>query len=244
MQTPKSRYSYFTSLEKTITLAIAIYGTILLLVNITFTGVLQRLFEVLQVNQYITDIFYAICTAGIFYGIFVAARKIKWISKVNAWLDGKFFGLLGKSNLIIFQTLLSRLDDESQQTASTLPQQKKEIIAQSIFEQLSGEDTIFLSLLNSGIFRLWIWYWIMIYGTVVSIFITLELFSATILGLAVHAKMFFTVSWLLAFLHLACGIFIGYYLIRMTRSAAMSIVESHGNEIAEMLKKRMVELQE
>ena len=244
MKTAKSQYGYFTSLEKTITLAVAFYGTILLSANIALTGMFQRFLEDLHVNQYVIFIFFAVGAVGIFFAVLFVVRKIGWISKANAWLDGKFFGLLEKSNAIIFQALLVGLDDESQHTASTLPQNTRDILAQNIFNQLAGEDALFLSLLNSGIFRLWIWYWITIYGMCVFMLMTLELFSATAFGMILHAKMFFTVSWLLAILHLACGIFLGYHLSRMTHNAAASIVESHGSEISSLLKEHIEELQE
>ncbi|HZY09759.1 MAG TPA: hypothetical protein VFF29_01265, partial [Bacteroidota bacterium] len=232
----KGTFSYFENLETTIKLALAVYLVILI------SGILLVLLEPENIiasakeNQIQVLTITLFIIVGLFFGLFAAISKINWLGELHIWLDRNFFGFLKKSNEVIFQTLLFSLDSTERTTAINLPSDKKDAIAQTIFSRLANDSQLFESLLRTGIFRTWIWYWIMIYGTFIFTLLTTVTFMFVIGGTESARPFLFTMSCILGMIHLALSLVLGNSLVRMTQGAVDSIVRSHRNDIAIMLR--------
>ncbi|HMD13752.1 MAG TPA: hypothetical protein VKI62_03935, partial [Bacteroidota bacterium] len=152
------------------------------------------------------------------------------------WLDKTLFGFLKKSNAIIFDGLIVALPREEREKAINIGTSEQGLLAQSIFSQLAKDNQLFTTLLQSGIFQYWIWYWIMIYGTFLSSILTAGSFFNILLGSDPGGKIFFSIFWILALLHLTVTLLLGFFLLGMTKQTVDSMVLSHLNEIASILR--------
>ena len=120
-----------------------------------------------------------------------------------------------------------------------LSSEKKGMITQSIFSNLSDDNLLFERLLSSGIFRNWIWYWVSIYGTFAFTLLTLSSFIIAWIQSEFFSKTYFTVNWMLALFHLFVSFIMGKFLVRKTKKTVQLIVSSHELDIANVLITRI-----
>jgi hypothetical protein len=240
MWSAQSQYAYFESLERTIKVGFATYLAVFFIGTIFCIAGIKPFVDFLsEINLLLVSLLILLIGAmlvGLFYGI----SRVHSLGDVHVWLDEKFFGFLSRSNDIIFRELVRALDQDEQETTITIGAPAKGTVAQSILSQLSNDQNLFIALLQTGIFRLWIWYWINIYGTFVYTILTLESFTALIVRADMHSKIFFSITWLLALIHLGVSLLIGNYLVGMTQRTIDSIVVTHKEEIASLLRKNLM----
>lgn len=227
--------AYFSSLEKTIKVALALY----LMLAITGCGLLLAgVGTAWNAFRGVTDgAFYAALLSVVaFTGIYAAVSRIHWLGELHIWLDRRFFGFLEKSNDIIFQAVVRVLESEDQSAARDLGSEEKYSMIHSVFSRLAENFHLFDELMRSGIFRAWIWYWVLNYGTFTFSVLTLGAFAAMLSGGGPPARSMFTVCWSAALLHLAVNIILGNHLTRMTRQVSESIVLAYKPQITSMLR--------
>lgn len=229
------RFGYFLQLEQMAKVALASYAAVLFAGTlITILGVDSIIGE-WTAGSYRSIILSLFGVVGIFIGIFALAEKICWIGKFNAWLDKKFWGILGQSNGVLSHTILQSIGFPAAHAASFFDANDKDSATQNIFRKLAGEDNIFQFLLDTNIFRLWMLYWMFLYGSLTFSILTVGFFLSFLLTMAPITRMCFVTSWILALFHIALGFLLGKYLVRMTRSTARIIASSYANEIVGML---------
>jgi hypothetical protein len=236
---PGSQYRYYLSLDKTVKLGSSLY--LLLLLGGTaaiFVGI-QRLAGDIGANRLETPLLFGAALAALFIGSLLLVGKISWIADAHAFLDGHFFRLLEKSNIILFHGLVVTLDWQERDHVSEMEPEQKGALAGAVFNGLSKNNSLFTHLLRTGIFRLWIWYWIALYGTFVFTILTVESFSLVLRGVDQYAKTVFTVSWALALGHLLFGILLASRLLGMMSDVAGLLVRAHRTEIASLLRRNM-----
>jgi hypothetical protein len=236
MTTAKRQYTYFENLERTIKIALAVY----LFLFVAGTALLALGGSRMLAEYAFSSPSHGALLAAIALGLYALAavriRKVHWIGELHIWLDRKFFGFLFRSNEIIFQTLLFALKPAERDAADELAPDERERIAEAIFSQLAGNNHLFPTLLRSGIFRLWIWYWVTNYGTAIFSALTIVAFPVILLSTAAAAKTVFAAFWVLALGHLFMGLWLGGRLLRMTKDVAEDIVKSYSAEIAAILR--------
>jgi len=236
MLTPKSQFAYFENLEETIKIGFALYLIFFVAGCISILVGSEILSNILHRGRFIEIVGGVIAFGAAFWGIYWSTSRIQWLGEIHIWLDKMLFGFLKKSNTIIFDGLIVALHQEERETAVNIGTGEQGLLAQSIFSQLAKDNQLFAALLQSGIFRYWIWYWIMIYGTFLSSILTAGSFFNIVLGSDPGGKTLFSVFWILALLHLAVTLFLGFFLLRMTKQTVDSMVLSHQNEIASILR--------
>jgi hypothetical protein len=236
METAKSQYAYFQSLDKTVKIGLAIYLVMFFGGIVLTVAGLRDFLDSLEHFQIVVilglTVFVGLGLFGLLYGI----SKIHWLGEIHIWLDKNFFGFLKKSNEIIFRELVYALEPEERASAVNIESHEKGTVAQSIFSRLSDDDQLFERILASGIFRYWIWYWIMIYGTFVFMLLSLLSFGAALIGSDAYGTTLFTTNWSLALVHLLMTLSLGYQLMRMTRQTVDDIVSSYRGVIAAILR--------
>ncbi len=239
MVDPGSQYRYYLSLDKTVKFGSALY--LLLLIGGTagiFIGI-QRLAYDLGADRLEAPLLFAGGLVAVFIGSLFIVGKISWIADAHAFLDGNFFRLLEKSNIILFHGLVVTLEWQERDHVAELEPAQKGALAGIVFNGLARNNSLFTHLLRTGIFRLWIWYWIALYGTFVFTILTVESFSLVLKGVDQYAKTVFTVSWVLALAHLLIGILLASRLLGMMSDVAGLLVRAHRAEIASLLRKNM-----
>ena len=236
MLTPKSQFAYFENLEETIKIGFALYLLFFVggCISILLGG--EILNDFLHHGRFVEIGGGVIACGAAFWGIYWSTSRIQWLGEIHIWLDKILFGFLKKSNTIIFDGLIVALPQEERETAVNIGTGEQGLLAQSIFSQLAKDNQLFATLLQSGIFRYWIWYWIMIYGTFLSSSLTAGSFFNILLGSDPGGKTLFSIFWILALLHLAVTLLLGFFLLRMTKQTVNSMVLSHQNEIASILR--------
>jgi len=239
MLTLRRQYIYFESLEKTIKIAFALYLTLLVGgATIIILGI-DTFLDLVRSGNLEVLIYGGFTSLGLYFLLFYGVGKISWLGDLHVWLDKEFFGFLAKSNETIFQSLTYALDPDEQHAMRNFDPTKKDSIAQSIFSHLSNHDQLFQTLLSSGIFRLWIWYWILIYGTFTFTILSIITFLVVATGVDMYAMPVFTANWVLALTHLVFNLLLGFYLIRLTKQAVDNIVRFHHNEITSLLRENI-----
>jgi hypothetical protein len=231
----KSQYRYFLSLDKTVRLAASFYLVILLGGTAVILLGIEQLARDIHTRDLFTPLMLAGCMVLAFAGFLYWLGKVTWISKVHGWLDGFFFRLMEKSDMILFQGLILALHPEERSQADNLQPVRKESLANAVFSGLAQSNTLFAHLLRTGIFRFWIWYWIAMYGTFVFAILTAESFALVLRGVDLYGKTAFGVAWGLAIAHLVLGAVLGRKLVRMTEGVAQLLVRLQGDEIASMM---------
>lgn len=236
MLTAKGQFAYFENLEKTIKVALAVYllafciGMLITIVGFgTFTEAIGHITLPLSILILVN-------LAGLFFGMLYGINKISWLGEIHIWLDQKFFGFLKKTNDIIFHGLVIALNPEERYSAVNIEPVEKGALAKSIFSQLANDSQLFEALLESGIFRVWIWYWVAIYGTLIFTALTILSLAVGLMGGDASARSFFSAIWFLALFHLGTSLTIGSYLLKMTRRTVDGIVATHKEEIATLLR--------
>ena len=236
MLTPKSQFAYFENLEETIKIGFALYLLFFVAGCISILLGSDILNDLLHRGRYVEIGGGVIAFGAVFWGIYWSTGRIHWLSEIHIWLDKILFGFLKKSNTIIFDGLIVALPPDEREMAVNIGTGEQGLLAQSIFSQLAKDSQLFATLLQSGIFRYWIWYWIMIYGTFLSSILTAGSFFNILLGSDPGGKTLFSIFWILAFLHLAATLLLGFFLLRMTKQTVDSMVISHQNEIESILR--------
>ena len=232
MQTVRKGYNYFESLENTVKTAFAAYlvffvsGMILTLLGA------ENVLTFLQTHSALFSVIASVFILAIFFGLMFTIGKINWLGDLHIKLDRRFFGFLERSNDIIFRTLISALKPHEQQRFLKLPPEKKGTITQSIFSHLSDDKRLFEKLLHSGIFRIWIWYWVSIYGTFAFTLLTVSSFLIAWIQSQLFSIPFFTINWILALFHLFVSVLIVKYLLEKTKKTVQLIVAAHQFDIA------------
>jgi len=231
--------SYFESLERTVKTAFAVYLVLFISgMILTLLGANQVL-AFLQTHSPTFSIIAGVFVAIIFALLIYVIGKVDWLGELHIRLDRRFFGFLEKSNEIIFHTLITALEPHERERLLELSADRKGKITQAIFSHISDDKELFAKLLKSGIFRIWIWYWISIYGTFTFTLVSLASFIVAWIQRDFFSKPFFTVNWILALAHLFVSIFIGRFLIEKTKSMVQLIVEAHQFDIANALITRI-----
>jgi hypothetical protein len=230
-----AHYEYFSSLERTIKLALAFYLLILL---VGFAWLAQGVGETWESlrridNSALYAVLLFLTAAG---GLYYIVSKIHWLGELHIWLDRRFFGFLEKSNEIIFQAVVRVLESEDQSYARDLGSDERYSMIHAVFLRLAENFRLFDSLMESGIFRFWIWYWVMNYGTFTFSFLTLGSFIAMLTGGDPLVRTLFTVCWSAALGHLAINLILGHHLTGMTKNVSESIVLTYKPQITLMLR--------
>jgi hypothetical protein len=239
MANANSHYAYFENLEKTIRAALAIYVFLLILgVGALVIGSSESAM-VFATHSPLAMLLLGLATLGLYSLVLGRTRKVGSVGELHVWLDRKFFGFLSRSNEIIFRTLLSALHPAERDRAFELDPRDRESMAETIFSKLASSNQLFPTLLRSGIFRLWIWYWVTNYGTAIFSLLTIVAFPVFLFGAIAFTKLVFAVVWALALVHLFAGLWLGYRLLRMTKEVSEDIVKSYSDEIAAILRAQL-----
>lgn len=241
MLSARSQYRYFENLEKTIRIAIVSYAVVLVIgIGMTVLG-MSALFRDIETGRYVVPVTFGlglvIALAGAIYGI----NRIKGLNDMHGWLDERFFKLLEKSNRILFDGLIISLDPNEQHSVSNFPIERKQSLAHLVFIGLAEHDSLFKQLLASGIFRVWIWYWVMMYGTFGFTALTIASFTVMLLGVDGYTRVLFTANWSLALIHFVMGILLGYRLLGKMRDISELLIQEHRNDIAVLLRSQLAE---
>ena len=178
----------------------------------------------------------SLATGGLFALTYFIVSRVHQLSALHIWLDQRFFGFLEKSNEIIFQALVRVLESGDQIFARDLSSDDRYSMIRSIFSRLADNFKLFDTLMESGIFRFWIWYWVMNYGTFTFTILTIASSAAMFAGAGPGARTFFTVCWIAALVHLAVNLTLGNLLTRLTGSVSESIVLTYKPQILLMLR--------
>ena len=231
-------YQYFSSLERTIKVALAVYiflltaGAMVLVFGRNGIGETWEL--VSRIDNY--ALYGAALAVFAFSGIYFAVSKIHWLGEMHIWFDRRFFGFLEKSNEIIFQAMVRVLESDDQLYARDLRSEERYAMIRSVFSRLAENFRLFDGLMESGIFRFWIWYWVMNYGIFTFTLLTVGTFIAMLTGQDPALRTVFTVCWSAALIHLAVNLILGYSLTGMTRKVSESIVLTYKPQITLMLR--------
>ncbi|HLF13402.1 MAG TPA: hypothetical protein VI932_00750 [Bacteroidota bacterium] len=228
-------YAYFSSLERTIKVALALYMLLLLAGSAWLIAGIAQTWEILR--RIDNSAFYAVLfSLFAFGGVYYVVSKIHWLGELHIWLDRRFFGFLEKSNEVIFQAMVHVLESDDQSYARDLRSEERYSMIHSVFSRLAENYRLFDTLMESGIFRSWIWYWVMNYGTFTFSLLTIGSFAAMLTGDDPFVRTLFTVCWIAALLHLAVNLVLGHYLTGMTRKVSESIVLTYKPQITLMLR--------
>jgi hypothetical protein len=241
---PKSQYRYYLSLDKTVKVAAAFYVTLLLAGTALVWLGMGRMSRDIHTGHFTVPLVFGGSLLLIFSGLLYGVGKIDWVSDAHAWLDRHFYRLLDKSNLVLFGGLAAALAPEERTQVSYLAPARKESLTNAVFNGLASINSLFTGLLKSGILRMWIWYWIAMYGAFVFSILTVETLALALRGIDPYANTAFAICWGLALAHFTAGILLGSHLLRMMGDIARLLVGSHRFEIAFLLRKHINEGEE
>lgn len=231
----RGQYAYFSSLERTIKIALAAY------ISALFGGILFLSVGPTQAGILLAGLRYPalMVTAAFltFSGVtYLIVSRVHRLSELHIWLDQRFFGFLDKSNDIIFQALVRVLESRDRSLPEDLGTEERYSLIRSIFSQLADNYRLFDTLMESGIFRYWIWYWVMNYGTFTFTILTIGSAVVVFTGGDPGGRALFTVCWISALAHLAVNLTLGNLLTRLTRSVSESIILTYKPQITAMLR--------
>ncbi len=224
---------YLRKLEKRIKGAIIFYLTVLIadtfFILLSINGVTSGLTNVVR--------FGILCAIVIGAVIMLLSRinTLARITKFNAWLDRRLFGVLEQSDAILSDILLSSAGTGDSSRAGVDPT-KRANLAKVVVERLARHKQIFPGIMGTGIYTLWIWYWIVMYGTIVFSALTMLTFVAILSHVVSGMKPAFIFIWTLALAHIAVTVGIGAMLKRMTQKTAVEISSSYGSDIEAYLR--------
>jgi hypothetical protein len=233
--TERGHYAYFSSLERTIKIALAVYIVLLA------AGILLLAVGLVPGWTYIAEFPYGavawplavLLSMG---GMYLVVSWVHWLGALHIWLDQRFFGYLDRSNEIIFQALVKVIGSGDDTFARGMEAETRYEMIRSIFSRLAENFRLFDSLMESGIFRFWIWYWVMNYGTFTFTILTIAGSISLFSGAEPGVRTFFTICWISALAHLAANLTLGNLLTRLTRSVSESIILTYKPQILQMLR--------
>lgn len=175
----------------------------------------------------------------IFWILYYGVERVQWLGDLHFWLDKQFFGFLGRANEAIFLTLLQSLDPTEWGVAKRLGAPNREEIAQSIFSALVRERRLFSTLHLSGLFRYWLWYWALNYGTFAFSMLTLCAFAVAIANPEPIMRDLVMGYWAAAMGHLLAAVGLGYWIVFMTKKVTTRLIKSHCAEIAAIFRQHV-----
>ncbi len=224
---------YLRKLEKRIKGAIIFYLTVLIadtfFILLSINGVTSGLTDIVR---------FGILCAIVIAAIFLLLSRINTLAKItkfNAWLDRRLFGVLEQSDAILSDILLSSAGIGDAPRPGVDPSKKADL-AKVVVERLARHKQIFPGIMGTGIYTLWIWYWIVMYGTIVFSALTMLTFVAILSHVVLGMKPAFIFIWTLALAHIATTVAIGAVLKRMTQKTAVEISSSYGSDIEAYLR--------
>lgn len=235
----ETKYNYFENLETIIKKGSAAYLLVFILgicIVLISPAVLLSFFNIHFFEVIVPLILFLI---GGFIGLYYLVAHFGWLGELHIRMDRLFLGFLIRSNEVIFNTLISVLPPEDQAAATEFSAAIKEKLAQSIFTTVSSDNKLFDLLLQSDIFRIWMRYWIILYGILTFTLLTMVSFAAVIFRSGLYDKTFFTINWCLAALHIGLSIVMGKYLIRMTILMVGQIVLAHKETVMQIIGKHL-----
>jgi len=236
MRTVRNQYDYFQDLEKSTKAGLIAYLFLLI------SGLTISIYGIEKTINFITTIrlcetlFLTLLTINIVQLLIRGINKIHWLGDAHLWLDNTLFRFLQKSNAIILRELLTLLEPKERSVLDRLGLKERSAIARSIFSHLAEDQSIFENLLKRGIFRSWIWYWILIYGVFVFIILTITALTKTFLEPTVYSRALFTSIGSVTFFHLLISILFGYNILMVTKKIIREITELYKVEIISVLK--------
>ncbi len=165
-------------------------------------------------------------------------NRIDWLGKLHLWIDRRLFGFAARSNKIIFNGFIVLLDPPERTRMEQLPDQRKNAIADTVISKLAEDQSIFESLMQRGMFRSWIWYWIAIYG--VMVFVLLSSFSLTkmLMVPTIYTKALFISIASVTVLHLVACMVFGYNIILVTKKITREFGQYFRTEIVAILREQ------
>jgi hypothetical protein len=176
--------------------------------------------------------------------IFLLVRgvnRIDWLGRLHLWVDDHLFGFASKSNAIIFREFTLLLDPAERSALEQLPDERKKSIAESVIANLAEDQSIFESLMQRGIFRSWIYYWIALYGVLVFILLTVLALWKMVLFPTIYTRaLCFSISSV-ALLHGAACLFLGYNVILVTKRITQEFGRYFRTEIVTILRQQTVQ---
>jgi len=231
----KGRYAYFSSLERTIKIALAVYIVLLSAGTVLLVAGLERAGLWMESVPYAP--FALVAGAALLFGVlYTIISRIHRLASLHIWLDERFFGFLEKSNEIIFQAMVRVLESGEQSFARDLQTEERYSMVRSVFSRLADNLRLFDSLMESGIFRYWIWYWVMNYGVFTFTILTIAGSVVMFAGAGHGVRTIFTICWISSLGHLAVNLLLGNHLTRLTKSVSESLVVEYQPQISVMLK--------
>src|SRR5258706_16238567 len=177
------QYGYFIGLERMVKIALAVYFGVLVTGLLIIAVGLNGFIEDMKAGNIRMLVFALFGTCGIFLGTFSFIEKVRWVSKFNLWLDRKFFNILDRSNTILFDTIVESANPGLFHSTLLTDNQRKRSFAQRIFQVLANQQHLFGLLLQTNILRFWIWYWVLLYGSLTFTLLTIVLFISVALGI-------------------------------------------------------------
>ncbi len=236
MRTIRNQYDYFQDLEK-LTKAGLIAYLVLLISGLTISiyGV-ENTINFITTIRFCEILFLILLTINIIQLLIIGTNKIHWLGDVHLWLDNTLFRFLRKSNVIILRELLTILEPKERSVLDRLGIKERSAIAHSIFSHLAEDQSIFENLLKRGIFRSWIWYWILIYGVFVFILLTIIALTKTFFEPTIYSRALFTSIGSVTFFHLLISLLFGYNILIVTKKIIREITDIYKVEIISVLR--------
>ena len=239
MANPKIQLNYFVNLENTIRIGLAVYLTIFVFGLVASLSGYAVFSAILPSNGVIAALVGVVIVSGIFVCIYYSVGKVGWLGELHIKLDKRFFGFLVRSNNAIFKALVSSLHRDDRHPFSRLSESEQAALANTVLTKLADDHRLFALLLDSGIFRSWIKYWVSIYGTFVFLLLTCISFIGMLMSGEPEQRLIFSVCWSVALTHLVINVIWGKYMVKSTERSVRKIVETHGEEISRTLQQSL-----
>ena len=239
MVTNDNTYAQFHGLEQLTKTGLVAYVFLLFAVGtvaVTGTETLLRALAGLSVCAYILI---GVVIRDLLYLLVKGVNRIGWLGRLHLWLDEKIFGFSTRSNRIIFREFVVLLEPGERQRFDSLPDDRKNAIAEAIIASLAEDQSIFESLMQRGIFRSWIWYWIAIYGVLVFGLLTVVALAKMIMVPTMYTHALFTSIGVVAGIHLIVCVMFGVNVIHVTRHITRELGRYFQSEIVTLLRRQV-----
>ncbi len=238
MVTPENTYARFHGLEKLTKSGLVAYIFLLISGGIVAGMGTDRMVRALSGMDVCALILVGVAIRDCFFLLVRGVDRIDWLGKLHIWVDRKFFGFAARSNRIIFSEFVRLLEPAERSRLERLPADRRDAIAESVLSGLAEDQSIFDSLMQRGIFRSWIWYWIAIYGVLVFGVLTLLAGARMAMLPTVYARALLTAIGTVAVLHAGVCLLLGYNVIMVTRRIAREFGRYFRTEIVDILRRQ------
>ena len=229
-------YTYLANLEKRIRTALTMFMLLLFVGSFVIGVGANRISHYTRSNKPQILLLVGLAALVTILILMIRLSRTSWLEKIHIKLDENIFGFLKRTNDTIFGALTDALDPEERELLGTVPPDKQTHLVQSIFAALSNDPTVFDASPMTSVFRNWTLYWILVYGTLTYLTLTVISFLFVAFGLDPYSRVVFTICWVLTAVHLTLVLAVGHRLVAMTRRLVGSMVESHQTQIAKMLR--------